>query len=109
MLKSCHHNVITMHCLGVAESVSQSPMMTLVVLLTTREMCNNLNHANDFSSFKVFIVPINMALTEPTKQETVALFEELESSFPSRSLGEDKWQILAVTLNYHLQYCGLQT
>ena len=45
---------------------------------------------------------MTMALTEPTAQETLALFKDIETSFPSESLGEDKWQILTVRFR-HLQ------
>ena len=37
-----------------------------------------------------------MALTEPSESETLNLFKILETNFPSKTLGEDKWQILAV-------------
>jgi len=36
-----------------------------------------------------------MSLTNPSKQETLALFESIEQHFPS-SLGKDKWFILAI-------------
>ena len=37
-----------------------------------------------------------MALTEPFPEDALRLFEEIEEHFPSESLGDDKWQILAV-------------
>lgn len=42
-----------------------------------------------------------MSLTEPTREETLNLINTLEKDFPSKCLGEDKWQILAV---YHQLY-----
>jgi hypothetical protein len=38
----------------------------------------------------------NMALTNPTATEALALFQEIEQKFPSATLGDDKWYILAV-------------
>ena len=38
-----------------------------------------------------------MALTDPSKEETLGLFQDIEQHFPSHTLGEDKWQILAVS------------
>lgn len=38
-----------------------------------------------------------MAVTNPTPEETLALFKEIEQKFPS-DLGEDKWEILAACL-----------
>ncbi|KAF2480018.1 hypothetical protein BDY17DRAFT_329933 [Neohortaea acidophila] len=37
-----------------------------------------------------------MALTEPTPEQTLKLFQDIEQHFPSKTLGEDKWQILAI-------------
>jgi len=57
-----------------------------------------------------------MALTEPSESETLQLFKDLETNFPSSTLGEGKWQILAVMtlttrtkaaskrLTFHLRY-----
>lgn len=39
-----------------------------------------------------------MALTNPTPEEAMALFKEIEQKFPSATLGEDKWEILAVQI-----------
>jgi hypothetical protein len=33
---------------------------------------------------------------DPTEEEALALFAALEKQFPSKSLGNDKWYILAV-------------
>ena len=38
-----------------------------------------------------------MALTEPTAEDALKLFQDIEQLFPSATLGEDKWQILAVS------------
>lgn len=40
-----------------------------------------------------------MAVTNPTPEETLALFKEIEQKFPS-NLGADKWEILAVSMFY---------
>jgi hypothetical protein len=37
-----------------------------------------------------------MSLTNPNKEETLSLFTSLEEHFPSKSLGNDKWYILAI-------------
>ncbi|CZT20919.1 uncharacterized protein RCC_06779 [Ramularia collo-cygni] len=37
-----------------------------------------------------------MAQTNPTEAETIELFKDLEQNFPSASLGNDKWYILAI-------------
>jgi len=37
-----------------------------------------------------------MSLAEPTKEDAVALFKAIEDHFPSKSLGDDKWYILAL-------------
>jgi hypothetical protein len=37
-----------------------------------------------------------MSLTNPTKEETLSLFASLEEHFPSKTLGNDKWYILAI-------------
>lgn len=42
-----------------------------------------------------------MAVTNPTPEEALALFKEIEQKFPS-SLREDKWEILAVS-NRHFK------
>jgi hypothetical protein len=39
-----------------------------------------------------------MALTEPLAEDAINLFKDIESHFPSKSLGEERWQILAVCL-----------
>lgn len=39
-----------------------------------------------------------MAHTKPSPEETLDLFKDIESSFPSATLGDDKWYILAVSL-----------
>jgi hypothetical protein len=33
---------------------------------------------------------------DPTDEEALALFEALEEKFPSKTLGDDKWYVLAV-------------
>jgi hypothetical protein len=33
---------------------------------------------------------------DPTEEEALALFKAVEEKFPSKSLGDDKWYILAV-------------
>jgi hypothetical protein len=35
---------------------------------------------------------------EPTAEEAVALFEAIEKKFPHKTLGEDKWYIVAVRM-----------
>lgn len=35
-------------------------------------------------------------LSEPTAEHTFALFESIEQKFPNKSLGEDKWYLVAV-------------
>jgi hypothetical protein len=37
-----------------------------------------------------------MSLTNPTKEGTLSLFASLEEHFPSKTLGDDKWYILAI-------------
>lgn len=37
-----------------------------------------------------------MSLTTPTKEEAIALFDSIEKHFPSKTLGSDKWFILAL-------------
>ena len=37
-----------------------------------------------------------MSLTNPTKEETLALFASIEQHFPAKTLGNDKWFILAL-------------
>lgn len=37
-----------------------------------------------------------MSLTNPTKEETLSLFNSIEEHFPSQTLGSDKWFILAI-------------
>lgn len=37
-----------------------------------------------------------MSLTNPTKEETLALFNSIEEHFPSKTLGDDKWFILTI-------------
>jgi hypothetical protein len=37
-----------------------------------------------------------MALTNPTSEDALKLFKEVELQFPSATLGDDKWEILAV-------------
>lgn len=37
-----------------------------------------------------------MSLTNPTKEETIALFNSIEQHFPAKTLGDDKWYILAI-------------
>ncbi|EME44687.1 hypothetical protein DOTSEDRAFT_173003 [Dothistroma septosporum NZE10] len=37
-----------------------------------------------------------MSLTDPTPEEALQLFQSMESSFPSKTLGDDKWYILAL-------------
>ena len=37
-----------------------------------------------------------MALTNPTPEDALKLFKDIEQKFPSANLGEDKWEILAV-------------
>jgi hypothetical protein len=35
---------------------------------------------------------------DPTEDEALALFKSIEEKFPSKTLGNDKWYILAVRL-----------
>ena len=37
-----------------------------------------------------------MATTNPLSEEALQLFKDIEWNFPSQTLGEDRWQILAV-------------
>lgn len=37
-----------------------------------------------------------MSLTTPTKEEAIALFDSIEKHFPAKTLGSDKWFILAL-------------
>lgn len=37
-----------------------------------------------------------MSLTNPSKDETLALFASIEQQFPAKTLGDDKWYILAL-------------
>lgn len=37
-----------------------------------------------------------MSNTEPSKGDAIKLFQDLEHHFPSKTLGDDKWQILAI-------------
>jgi hypothetical protein len=37
-----------------------------------------------------------MSLTNPSKEETVALFNSIEELFPAKTLGDDKWYILTI-------------
>jgi hypothetical protein len=39
-----------------------------------------------------------MALTNPTSEDALKLFKEVELQFPSATLGDDKWEILAVLI-----------
>jgi hypothetical protein len=34
---------------------------------------------------------------EPTKEDAIALFEEIQKKFPSRNLGDDKWYLVTVS------------
>ena len=43
-----------------------------------------------------FTNPKEMSLTNPTKEETLALFASIEQHFPAKTLGNDKWYILAL-------------
>ena len=40
-----------------------------------------------------------MALTDPSKEDAHQLFQEVEQHFPSSSLGEERWQIVAVCID----------
>lgn len=42
------------------------------------------------------LVPNMTDTSEPTSEQATALFEELEQGFPSKSLGEDRWYLVAV-------------
>lgn len=37
-----------------------------------------------------------MSLTTPTKEATLSLFTSIESQFPTKTLGNDKWYILTL-------------
>jgi hypothetical protein len=37
-----------------------------------------------------------MSLTNPSKEETLALFNSIEEHFPAKTLGNDKWYILTI-------------
>lgn len=39
---------------------------------------------------------------DPTEEEALALFKSVEERFPSKSLGDDKWYILAVSGSGHI-------
>ena len=41
----------------------------------------------------------NMALTNPRPEDSLKLFQDIEKHFPSSTLGDDKWQILAVCIS----------
>lgn len=41
-------------------------------------------------------LPKTMSLTNPSKEETLALFASVEQHFPAKTLGDDKWYILAL-------------
>jgi hypothetical protein len=38
----------------------------------------------------------NMAQTNPSPEDALNLFKDIEKTFPSATLGDDKWQILTV-------------
>ncbi len=37
-----------------------------------------------------------VAMSEPTAERATVLFEELEKKFPSQTLGQDRWYLIAV-------------
>jgi len=37
-------------------------------------------------------------MSEPTAEGATALFKELEKKFPTQTLGEDRWYLIAVRL-----------
>lgn len=37
-----------------------------------------------------------VAMSEPTAEGATVLFEELEKKFPSQTLGQDRWYLIAV-------------
>ena len=43
----------------------------------------------------------------PTAEEATALFQSLEQKFPSKTLGEDRWYIVAVILSFYSQLYSL--
>lgn len=50
-----------------------------------------------------------MSLTEPVPEEALQLFQSIESSFPSKTLGEDKWYILtlaSITAGGHSEFAA---
>jgi hypothetical protein len=36
-------------------------------------------------------------LQEPTKEDSIALFEAIQKRFPSKALGGDKWYLVTVS------------
>ena len=42
---------------------------------------------------------------DPTEAEALALFKALEEKFPSATLGDGKWYILAVRSMLRVYYC----
>jgi hypothetical protein len=46
---------------------------------------------------------------DPTDDEALALFRAIEEKFPSKTLGDDKWYILAVSNLYGLKLQTLTT
>ena len=50
-----------------------------------------------------------MSLTEPTPEETLQLFQSIESAFPAKALGDDKWYILtlaSITAGGHSEFAA---
>jgi hypothetical protein len=37
---------------------------------------------------------------DPTEDEALALFKAIEEKFPSKSLGDDKWYVLMVSVSF---------
>lgn len=58
----------------------------------------HLNPLHDTVTPHVKLHLSTMAHTKPSPEETLNLFKDIEESFPSANLGEDKWYILAVSL-----------
>jgi hypothetical protein len=41
---------------------------------------------------------------EPTKEESIALFEAIQKKFPSKALGGDKWYLVTVSWQTSIEF-----
>ena len=74
--------------------------------VNTIKICSNLTRSEFGAYYATFSTQLprshhnhDMALTNPTSEEALKLFQDIEERFPSATLGEDKWEILMVLIH----------